>query len=71
MEFLIWAGAVVSLAGIAGITASIVTITRARRAGLDDAALRDKLKGAMVLNFGALLVSVIGLMMVVVGIMLG
>ena len=40
MEYLIWAGAVVSLLGVAGILASVLTISRARRAGLDDAGLR-------------------------------
>ncbi len=70
MEYLIWAGAVVSLLGVAGILASVLTISRARRAGLDDAGLRVKLRRAVSLNLGALFVSVIGLMMVVVGVTL-
>lgn len=71
MEFLIWAGAAVSLIGLAGIVTSIVTISLARRARLEDAVMREKLRRAMTLNLAALFVSVIGLMMVVVGVMLG
>lgn len=71
MDYLIWAGAAVSVAGIAGILASVLTIARARRAGLSDEALRAKLRGAVALNMGALFVSVIGLMMVVLGVTLG
>ena len=47
MEYLIWAGAVVSLLGVAGILASVLTSSRARRAGLDDAGLRAKLRRAL------------------------
>lgn len=71
MEWLIWAGAVVSTIGLAGIIACIVKVTQARRAGLDDAALRAKLQRVVVWNMGALFISVIGLMMVVTGILLG
>ncbi|MFT3689705.1 hypothetical protein [Paenirhodobacter sp.] len=71
MDTLIWAGALVSVLGIAGILASVLTIARARRAGLADDALRAKLRSAVALNMGALFVSVIGLMMVVLGVTLG
>ena len=71
MAWLIWAGAGVSLIGLAGLIACIVAVTRAKRAGLDDAALRAKLQRVVVWNMGALFVSVIGLMMVVTGILLG
>ena len=43
---------------------------RARRAGLDDAALRARLGQALPLNLGALLLSLLGLMCVVVGVVL-
>ncbi|MFC3058103.1 hypothetical protein [Paenirhodobacter populi] len=70
MDYLIWAGAVVSVAGLCGIVASILSILRARRGGLDDAALRGRLQQAMTINLAALFTSVIGLMMVVVGVLL-
>lgn len=71
MDILIWAGAALSLAGLAGILWCIALIARAKRQGLDDAALREKLKSVVAINLGALFTSVIGLMMVVAGITLG
>lgn len=70
MDMLIWAGTGVSLIGLAGLVWCIVQAARAKRAGLDDDALRDRLKQIVVINMGALFVSVIGLMMVVAGVML-
>ncbi|MFB2594994.1 hypothetical protein ACEYYB_09090 [Paracoccus sp. p4-l81] len=68
---LIWGGAAVSVLGLVGILWSVVTVTRARRAGLDDTALRAQMGRSLVINLGSLMVSVIGLMMVVIGIFLG
>ncbi|MCA8882598.1 MAG: hypothetical protein KDA50_02405 [Rhodobacteraceae bacterium] len=70
MEVLIWIGAAISLLGLAGLIACIVMATRAKRAGLADAELRDRLKRVVALNMGALMVSAIGLMCVIAGIML-
>ena len=71
MDWLVWGGALVTLAGFAGIVYSIVAVVRARRAGLDDAALRARLNGILPVNIGALLLSMLGLMAVVVGVILG
>ncbi len=70
METLVWFGAAITIVGFAGIVASIVAVTRARRAGLDDDALRARLNKVLPLNMGALLLSFLGLMMVVVGVIL-
>ena len=70
MELLVWIGAGISVLGLVGILWSVVLIARARGAGLDDAALRARLSRVLPLNLGALFLSVIGLMCVVVGIML-
>ena len=70
MDYLIWAGAAVSLVGLAGIVWCILSVSRAKREGLDDEALRKRLQSIVGINLGALFVSVIGLMMVVLGIML-
>lgn len=70
MDMLIWIGAAVTLAGVALLLWCILAIARARKAGVPDAALRTKLQRVLVLNFGALLLSAIGLMMVVLGIVL-
>ncbi|MCA8881610.1 MAG: hypothetical protein KDA73_17015 [Rhodobacteraceae bacterium] len=71
MDILIWIGAAISLIGVAGLVACIVIAAKARTAGLSDEALRNRLKGLVALNMGALMVSAIGLMCVVIGIMLG
>ncbi|MDD8024212.1 MAG: hypothetical protein PHX82_14020 [Paracoccaceae bacterium] len=71
MDYLIWTGAAVSMAGLAGIVWCILAIAKAKRAGLDDAGLRARLQRVVVINLGALFTSVIGLMMVVAGVMLG
>lgn len=68
---LIWGGAALTLAGVAALLWCIVTVTRARKAGLDDAALRDRMRGVVAVNMGALGASTIGLLLVVTGIMLG
>lgn len=71
MEILVWAGAGVTLIGFGGIIWSILAVFRAKKAGLDDVGLRDRLNRILPLNLGALFLSVIGLMLVVVGIILG
>jgi hypothetical protein len=71
MDILIWIGAGISLLGVGAIIACIVMTARARKAGLDDATLRARLKKMVALNMGALMVSAIGLMCVVIGILLG
>ncbi|UOA27770.1 hypothetical protein [Pseudosulfitobacter sp. DSM 107133] len=70
-DLLIWTGAAISLAGLAGLVWCIVRVTRAKRAQLDDDAMRAVLKSVVPLNLGALFVSAFGLMLVVLGIFLG
>lgn len=70
MDWLIIIGTIVALAGLAGLLVSALKVIRARRAGLDDAALKDAVRAAMVLNMGAFALSALGLMMVVVGVIL-
>jgi hypothetical protein len=67
----IWTGAAISLLGLVGLIWCIISVSRAKRARLDDEAMRQVLKSAIPLNLGALFLSVIGLMMVIVGIFLG
>ncbi|MGB3176969.1 MAG: hypothetical protein WBC68_04785 [Albidovulum sp.] len=70
MEWMIWVGAIVTLAGLAALIWCILGVNRARRAGLSDAELRARLQKAVTLNLGALLLSALGLIMVVMGIAL-
>lgn len=69
-DVIIWAGAALTFAGLAGLVWCIVTVSRARKAGMSDEALREKMRGVLAVNMGALAASVIGLMMVVIGVML-
>lgn len=71
MEWLIWLGALISLIGLAGLVWCIIKVWRARKAGLDDETLRAEIRKVVPLNTGALFLSVIGLMLVVIGILLG
>ncbi len=70
LEWLIWIGATLSLIGLAGLVWCIFSVSRAKRAKLDDDAMRLVLKKAIPLNLGALFLSVIGLMLVILGVFL-
>ncbi|WP_102224299.1 hypothetical protein [Acidimangrovimonas sediminis] len=70
MEWVIVAGAVMSALGLAGVIGCIVATLKARRAGLDDAAMRARLQKIVVWNMAALGLSMLGLMIVVVGVLL-
>ena len=70
MDILIWLGAALSLMGLGGLVYCIVRVARARKAGLSDEDLREEVKKVVPLNMGALFVSVMGLMLVILGIFL-
>lgn len=70
MGWLIIIGAVVSVIGLVGLVTSALRVLRARRAGLDDDALRAAVRGAMTLNFGSLMLSAFGLIIVILGVIL-
>ncbi|WP_375176069.1 hypothetical protein [Pseudooceanicola sp.] len=71
METLVWIGAAISVAGLCGLLYCILRVFKAKKAGLDDEALRAAVAKVVPLNLGALFLSVIGLMMVILGIFLG
>lgn len=70
MEALIWIGAALTLIGLLGLIWCIVIAMRARREGLDDAAMKARLQKVVALNLGALAISAIGLMTVIMGVFL-
>ncbi len=70
MNYVIWGGAALSLIGLVGIIYSIWAVSKAKRAGLDDEQLRQRITRILPINLGALLVSVIGLMAVIIGVIL-
>ncbi|MDO5371537.1 hypothetical protein [Paracoccus sp. (in: a-proteobacteria)] len=69
-DILIWCGAALTTAGLAGIVWCIVAVARAKRMGRDDAAMRATMHRVVAVNMGALAASMLGLMAVVLGIML-
>ena len=70
-DILIWGGTALTVAGLLALGWCILTVLRARRAGLTDEELRGTMRHVMAINLAALAGSVLGLMAVVVGIMLG
>lgn len=67
---MVWIGAGLTVLGIAGLVACVMMALGAKKQGLEDAALKARLKRVVVYNFAALMVSALGLMAVVAGIML-
>jgi len=71
MSNLIPLGAVITLMGLVGLIWCILKVARARKQGLSDEELRVVMQTTVGLNLGALFLSAIGLMMVVLGVILG
>ncbi len=69
-DLLIWGGAFLSLVGLVGLVWCIVFVAKARRSTTSEDELRSKLRKALPLNLGSLFTSVLGLMLVVLGIFL-
>lgn len=70
MEWMIGLGALISLAGIAGLVWCILMALKARQVAASEDDMRNRLQKVVVLNMGALGVSALGLMIVVSGILL-
>ena len=70
MTLLIMIGAGLSLIGVCGLIWCILLALNARKMDLSEADMRQKLQKIVALNLGALAISAVGLMMVVVGVFL-
>lgn len=70
MEILVWIGAAFTLIGMAGVMYSMIMVALAKRQGLSEDALRDRIRKMIPVNLGTLFIAMIGLMMVVVGVVL-
>jgi len=68
MQILIWIGTVISVIGLAGILFSITRVMKAKKEDLSDEEMRERISKILPINLGALFLSVIGLMMVILGI---
>lgn len=71
MAALVWIGTALALMGLGGLVWCIVVAARAKRAGLDGDEMAARLRGLVALNLGALALSALGLMLVVLGVVLG
>ncbi|WP_151720443.1 hypothetical protein [Gemmobacter serpentinus] len=70
MDWLVVIGAIVSLAGIAGLIWCVLMALNARKSAHDEDEMRVRLQRVVLLNMSALGVSALGLMIVVTGIVL-
>ena len=70
MEILIWIGSILSILGLIGLLWCIKTVIKAKKLADSDEELRTSLQKVVPLNMGALFLSAIGLMLVILGIML-
>lgn len=71
MEWLVWVGAALTVAGLALLVMSILRVRRARRTAKDDTDLRAQIQKALPLNMGGFALSALGLMAVVFGVLIG
>lgn len=70
MQALVWIGAALTLVGFIGILWSVILVRRARKDAADDDALRVALQKIVPINVGALMTSMLGLALVLVGVIL-
>lgn len=70
MQMLVWIGAILTLLGVAGLVWCVLIAVRAKREDLSDAEMKARLQKVVALNMGALALSAIGLMCVVLGLFL-
>jgi hypothetical protein len=71
MAALVWIGALLAVGGLAGLGYCIAVALRAKREGLEGAEMEARLRGLVAMNLGALGVSTLGLMLVILGVFLG
>ena len=69
-EYLVWIGAAVSVAGLVGLLWCIGKVAIAKRKNFSDEDLRAEVQKVIPYNLGALLLSVLGLILVMVGLFL-
>ena len=70
MEWLVWIGTGCTCLGLVGLGWCIMAAFRARREETDEDRLKARLQRVVAANLGALAVSAIGLMLVILGVFL-
>ena len=71
MDYLLIGGIVLTLVGVAMLLWCIFLAVKAKRSGLPDAQMKAALQKVVALNLGALALSALGLMAVVIALILG
>ena len=71
MDYLLIGGSLLTLAGVTMLMWCVFLALRAKRSGLPDAQMKAALQKVVALNLGALAISALGLMAVVIGLILG
>ncbi|MCB1394652.1 MAG: hypothetical protein H6898_09390 [Rhodobacter sp.] len=69
-ELLVWVGAFVTLTGVAGLVVTGFYAWKLRQTEMDDATMRQALQRGVARNTASLFVSVLGLMLVIMGLAL-
>ena len=69
MESLIWIGSLLALGGVGALFYCVSIVLKARKTG-DDEKIRATLKRVVAINLAALMVSIFGLGLVVMGVIL-
>lgn len=70
MDFLIWGGAFISFIGLLGLIGCIMKARQAKNATMTEEDLNAEIRKLIPWNMGALFLSTIGLMIVIIGIFL-
>lgn len=68
LEIMIWIGSGLTVMGLIGIVWCIMAARAAKQDMDDEAALRARMQRIVAVNMGALVVSALGLMLVVIGV---
>ena len=70
MALLVGLGTLVSIVGLMGLLLCIRKVAKAKNNGASDEALRKAVRSVLPLNLGSLLLSALGLMTVVIGVIM-
>ncbi len=70
MENLVWIGAGITVIGLIGLIYCIVKVAQARKTASDDEALRAQITKMVPINLGSFMLSALGLILVVIGVIL-
>lgn len=71
MDMLVMAGAIISVVGLAGLLLCIFKAAQAKKLGGTQEEMHARLEPLIPLNLGSLFLSIVGLICVIIGVILG